>query len=119
MAFLRMIGTMADYKRWVEEGKAQLFAFGDGFAITEVKEYTYPSERVLNVLMLGGRRFDSWKEEADRKLSDFARVNGCNAIEFACRLGLEKKVADLGYRRKRVYMRKNIDGYESQQIPSS
>lgn len=109
MAFLRMIGRLEDYRRWISEGKAQLHAFSEGFAITEVKDYTYPSERVLNVLMLGGKRFDSWKEEADRKLGDFARVNGCQAIEFACRTGLEKKVAELGYRKKRVYMRKELE----------
>jgi hypothetical protein len=101
-------GSLEDYRAAIKAGMAQLHAFSDGFAITEVRDYTNPPERVLNVLLLGGKRFDGWKAEADLKLVSFARVNGCNAIEFACRLGLAKKIRGLGYTEKRKLMRKDL-----------
>lgn len=109
MTRLRLLGTPDDYQRMVEAGQAQAHEFADGFAITQVVEYKVPHERVLNVLLLGGKRFDEWKGEADEKLVDFARVNGCSAIEFACRLGLAKKIADLGYTEHRKLMRKELE----------
>lgn len=109
MARLRLGGSLADYRAAVDEGRAQLHSFSSGFAITEVKEYTSPRERILNVLLLGGTQFDEWKAEADRTLVSFARVNGCEAIEFACRLGLAKKIAGLGYTEKRKLMRKELE----------
>ena len=109
MARLRLLGSADDYRHRVEEGSAQLHVFGGGFAITEIKDYTHPTERILVVMLLGGNKFDEWREAAHEKLKEVARVNGCKAIEFACRLGLEKKIASLGYRRKRVLMRLELD----------
>lgn len=97
----------------IREGKAQLHSFPMGFAITEVREYTHPTEKVLNVLILGGERFDEWKEVAHNKLKEFARVNGCLAIEFACRLGLFEKIKDLGYSRKRVLARYEMENEQT------
>ena len=109
MAFIRLNGSLEDYRRKVELGLAQFHDFGKGEAITEVVDYTNPDERVLNVLLLAGEDFDSWKEDADKKLVSFARVNGCRAIEFACRLGLYKKIAHMGYQKKKVLARKDLD----------
>lgn len=106
---LRLNGTFDDYRKKVLMGLAQVHNFDKGCAVTEVVSYTNPEERILNVLLLGGEQFEEWKAEADRVLVSFARVNGCNAIEFACRLGLERKVTELGYRKFRVLMRKDID----------
>lgn len=106
---LRLGGTLEDYRRMVEAGDAQLHGFGKGFAITEIKDYTHPRERVLNVLLLGGKDFDEWKAEADLRLVSFARVNGCSAIEFACRLGLARKISGLGYTERRKLMRKELE----------
>lgn len=108
MSRLRLGGSLADYRAAVQDGRAQLHAFATGFAITEIRDYTHPQERVLTVLLLGGKGFDEWKAEADRTLVSFARVNGCQAIEFACRLGLFKKVADLGYTKRRILARKEL-----------
>lgn len=106
---LRLGGTLEDYRAKVANGEAQLHGFGSGFAITEIKDYNHPQERVLNVLLLGGEGFDEWKAEADLRFVSFARVNGCDAIEFACRLGLEKKISGLGYTKARVLMRKELE----------
>lgn len=108
MARLRLNGTAADYRLMVERGEAQVHEFSGGFAITQIKAYSEPRERVLNVLLLGGRSFDRWKAQADQALMSFARVNGCSAIEFACRLGLAKKIAGLGYTERRKLMRKDL-----------
>lgn len=113
---LRLIGDEEDHRRAVESGQAQAHSFSGGFAITEIKEYNRPKERVLNVLLLGGKEFDSWKAEADDRLVQFARVNGCQAIEFACRMGLADKISQLGYRKHRILMRKQLD---EQTIPQA
>jgi hypothetical protein len=112
---LRLNGSLSDYRQLVDEGRAQLHAFPEGFAITEIRDYTHPQERVLNVLLLGGRRFDEWKEAADKKLESFARENGASAIEFSCRLGLAVKIAGLGYRKRRILMRKELECWKEQE----
>jgi hypothetical protein len=109
MPRLRLNGDAEEYRRMVEAGLAQVHLCEGGFAITEIREYNHPQERVLVVLLLGGKKFDEWKVSAHEKLKSFARVNGCSAIEFACRLGLEVKVAELGYRRRRVLMRYEME----------
>lgn len=85
-----------NYEKLVEEGKAQAHVFSGGFVITEIRDYTIPRERVLHVLLLGGRNLDEWGLRAEARLVEFARVNGCDAIEFACRLGLARKISRLG-----------------------
>ena len=106
---LRLNGNAEDYRRMIASGEAQLHKFNSGFAITRVVAYKHPDERVLNVLLIGGREFDSWKADADAKFDEFARVNGCNAVEFACRTGLEPRLRKLGYRRHRILMRKELE----------
>ena len=109
MARIRLLGTWEEMQAAVKEGRAQIHPFSGGFALTEIRQYSNPSERVLNVLLLSGRDFESWKVEADEGLCRYARVNGCNAIEFACRRGLMKKVSELGYREHRTLARKELD----------
>lgn len=109
MARIRLPGTWEEIQAAVESGRAQLHRFSGGFAITDIREYSNPHERVLNVLLLSGRDFEGWKVEADEGLCRYARVNGCQAIEFACRRGLMKKVAEMGYREHRTLARKELD----------
>lgn len=109
MARLRLLGSWEETQELVRSGKAQVHKFSGGFAITDIREYSNPKEKVLNVLILGGRDFETWKQEADEALCRFARVNGCGAIEFACRRGLMKKITELGYREHRLLARKDLD----------
>lgn len=109
MARLRLLGSMEDYRRKIESGEMQAHVFNGGFVLTELKDYTHPTERVLNVLLLGGRNLDSWKHEAHEKVKTFARENGAVAIELICRLGLAKKMTAFGYRKRRVTMRLELD----------
>ena len=95
-----------EYRRKVEAGQWQAHQFEHGFLITEIMQYA--EERVLTVHLLGGKNFKEWKAEADERLRSFAVANGCVAIEAVCRLGLEKSLIDLGYKRSRVLMRKPV-----------
>jgi hypothetical protein len=90
------IQGIGDYQKLIEEGQAQAHVFSGGFVITEIRDYTLPRERVLNVLLLGGKNLEEWGLRAEARLVEFARVNGCDAIEFACRLGLAAKIKRLG-----------------------
>ena len=108
MSRVRLIGTEADYRQLVADGLAQAHTFDEGFVITQVIAYTSPAEKVLNVMLLGGKNLDNWKARADQALVEFARVNGCQAIEFVCRQGLAEKVKPLGYRSQYATMRKEL-----------
>lgn len=105
---LRMLGTPEDYKRLLDDGKAQCFKFDSGVVITSVIDYEHPPERVLNVMLLGGERLEQWKDDVDKRLCGFARENDCNAIEFICRRGIERAFKPYGYRTHRSLMRKEL-----------
>lgn len=108
MARVRLMGSMEDYRAMIDAGQAQMLRFEKGFVITQIFDYANPQERVLNVLLLGGEQFDGWKDKVDAGLIELARVNGCNAIEFACRLGIAEKMRHFGYRTEFAVMRKGL-----------
>lgn len=98
--------SLAELTERLARGELQLHRFPLGFLITEIKEV--PGERVLLVQLISGERLDEWKDEAHRVLCDFARANGCTAIEATCRLGLEQKLKPLGWKKTRVVLRSNL-----------
>jgi hypothetical protein len=87
-------------------GEMQLHKFPLGFVVTEIKQF--PEERVLIVQLLGGRDFALWAEEVVSHLRAFAKAHGCVAVEALSRLGLEKHLKPLGYKRKRVLLRDEL-----------
>jgi hypothetical protein len=90
----------------IRDGDYQSHSFPRGFMITQISDYD--NERVLDVVFLLGERFDDWKHEALERLIEFGRSHGCNAVEAISRLGLEPALKPLGFRRKRVLLRKEI-----------
>jgi hypothetical protein len=62
----------------------------------------------LDVVLLIGEGFPEKKTEVVEHLADFARTHGCKAIEALSRRGLEPTLKPLGFKNKKVLLRKDI-----------
>jgi hypothetical protein len=92
----RKIGN-PDAKQMCEDGDAQLWAGviwgeqGDvpavlGSVVTEIREYTN-GYRVLVVLAMGGVEFNRWDQMILKVVEDFAKSEGCDAMDLEGRKG--------------------------------
>ena len=95
--------TWDEYKKKIESGEWQLHAFDKGFAVTEIKQYV--EEKICLVHLLGGEKFEEWKLQANNRLINFGREQGCKALEAVCRIGLAHKLKPIGWKQHRVMMR--------------
>lgn len=66
-----------------------------GAAVTQLVEY--PQFSAMRIVLLGGKRFDEWKEMLDVQLSDAARNLGCKRMEAFGRAGFVRSLQGLGY----------------------
>jgi hypothetical protein len=92
----------------VRSGAYQFHDFGTCWVWTEITEYQ--TETVLQVLLLVGDGFEERKAEVVAGLEKFGAAHGCAAIEALCRLGLERSLKPQGFKRKKVLLRKDING---------
>ena len=106
MPKFRLGTTEQELKEKVEKGEWQLHKYPLGFVLTEIRQY--PEEKICIVHFLGGEQFDSWKTQVDDDLEKFAKAQGCKALEAGCRLGLERKMKSLGWKRWHVVIRKEL-----------
>jgi hypothetical protein len=68
-----------------------------GAAVTQLVEY--PQFSTMRIVLLGGKRFDEWKEKLDELISDSARSLGCKRMEAYGRAGFVRSLQGLGYNR--------------------
>ena len=74
-----------------------------GLAITELRNY--PRQRRCRYLLLAGDGFDRW-QHLQLHIENWARVNGCTAMEMCGRRGWERKLR--GWRATHVELSKEI-----------
>ncbi|HVR65131.1 MAG TPA: hypothetical protein VMT98_00715 [Verrucomicrobiae bacterium] len=74
-----------------------------GLAVTELRNY--PRQRRCRYLLLAGDGFDRW-QHLQQDIEDWARANGCMAMEMCGRRGWERKLR--GWRATHVEMTKEI-----------
>lgn len=98
--------TWDEIKEKVDRGEWQFHGYPLGFVFTEIKQY--PTEKVCLVHFLSGEQFDSWKSQLVDDLAKFGKENGCQALQAGVRLGLEKKLKPLGWKRWHVVIRKEL-----------
>lgn len=72
-----------------------------GFVITEF--CSYPQMKVLVMHFTGGIEIETWKQPMLKQLQDFARMNGCEAIESFGRSGWVKVFKEDGYEALSVF----------------
>lgn len=95
-----------EFTEKVRRGEYQEHLF-DGFAVyTQITDYGY--EKVLDVVLLVGEGFPEKKTEVIERLSDFARLHGCKAIEALSRKGLGPTLKEVGFKTTKVLLRKDI-----------
>jgi len=77
-----------DMQLWVKLSKEVEGAF-----ITKISKY--PQKNILCVLLLGGKNFSRWRDEADVLLNAFGKENKCEYGELFGRKGWGKILKDL------------------------
>lgn len=82
--------TMQSVLNALQLGKMQLWVIGDfqGVVITQIEDR--PAQRVLYTLFLAGNNMSEWIDEWCEVQDEYARHNGCAAVEFNGRKGWNK-----------------------------
>ena len=91
-----------DMQLWVKMSKEVEGAF-----ITKISQY--PQKNILCVLLLGGKNFSSWRDEADVLLNAFGKENKCEYVELFGRKGWGKVLKDLDYKEQTRLFAKEIE----------
>ena len=80
-----------DMQLWVKFDKEVQGAF-----VTKISKY--PQKNILCVLLLGGKEFIKWRDEADALLNAFGKQNNCEYVELFGRKGWGKMLKDIDYK---------------------
>jgi hypothetical protein len=68
----------------------------------------YENEKVLEVVLLLGDGFLEKKKEVVEHLEKFGKEHGCKAVEALSRKGLAPTLKPLGWKTKKILLRKEI-----------
>ena len=80
-----------DMQLWVKMDREVKGAF-----ITKIAKY--PQKNLLCVILLGGKEFYKWRDEADKLLNAFGKEHNCEYVELFGRKGWGKVLKDLDYK---------------------
>ncbi len=78
----------------------------EGAFITKIS--VYPQKNILCVLLLGGKEFMTWRDEADALLNAFGKENNCEYVELFGRKGWGKILKDIDYKEQTRLFAKEI-----------
>ena len=88
----------------------QLWVVGDfqGVVVTQIK--VLPTQKVLWVMFLAGEHMDDWLADWIQVQEEYARFNGCAAVEFSGRKGWNKIAQKhKGYKPMWTIFRRELD----------
>ena len=91
-----------DMQLWVKISREVEGAF-----ITKISKY--PQKNILCVLLLAGKNFSRWRDEADVLLDAFGKENKCEYVELFGRKGWGKVLKDLNYKEQTRLFAKEIE----------
>ena len=80
-----------DMQLWVKFDKEVQGAF-----VTKINKY--PQKNLLLVILLGGDKFQEWRDEADALLNAFGKQHNCEYVELFGRKGWARMLADIDYK---------------------
>jgi len=80
-----------DMQLWVKFDKEVQGAF-----VTKINKY--PQKNLLLVILLGGDKFQEWRDEADALLNAFGKQHNCEYVELFGRKGWGKILKDINYK---------------------
>ncbi len=87
---------------WVKIDKEVQGAF-----VTKISKY--PQKNILCVLLLGGKEFITWRDEADALLNAFGKENNCEYVELFGRKGWGRMLKDINYKEQTRLFAKEIN----------
>ena len=87
---------------WVKIDKEVQGAF-----VTKISKYQ--QKNILCVLVLGGKEFITWRDEADALLNAFGKENNCEYVELFGRKGWGKMLKDIDYKEQTRLFAKEIN----------
>ena len=87
---------------WVKIDKEVQGAF-----VTKISKY--PQKNILCVLLLSGKEFMTWRDEADALLNEFGKENNCEYVELFGRKGWGKVLKDINYKEQTRLFAKEIN----------
>ena len=90
-----------DMQLWVKFDKKVQGAF-----VTKINKY--PQKNLLLVILLGGDKFQEWRDEADALLNAFGKENNCEYVELFGRKGWGKLLKDINYKEQTRLFAKEI-----------
>ena len=92
--------SIGDIKKSCKSKDMQLWVKFDtevrGAFITKIAKY--PQKNLLCVILLGGKEFHKWRDEADALLNAFGKEHNCEYIELLGRKGWGKVLKDIDYK---------------------
>ena len=92
--------SIGDIKKSCKSKDMQLWVKFDtevrGAFITKIAKY--PQKNLLCIILLGGKEFHKWRDEADALLNAFGKENNCEYIELFGRKGWGKVLKDIDYK---------------------
>ncbi len=99
--------TVESIKQSVESGDCILLAVHDGLDVAaaiifEIQQHA--AKKILCVVMVAGRDFDSWAQEAKEMMLALKTEYGADAIRSTVREGFVKKLIGYGWTKKATLM---------------
>jgi len=114
MARSNNYANASHFKKWISEGKMQLWFLWDkdqdipdrlyGIVITEIIQR--PLQRCLNIKIMTGKHREKW-QHLIKNIEDFAWQNQCDLLELVARPGWKKILKPFGYQESHVLLEKH------------
>ena len=82
----------ADMQLWIVFSKDR-----EIYSVLTTEIVTYPRKTTCRIVTLGGEGLDEWVEDLLNILEEWAKEQGCVAMETCCRKGFTKKLKKYGY----------------------
>ena len=114
MASSNNYANASHFKKWISEGKMQLWFLWDkeadidqrlyGIVVTEVIQR--PLQRCLNIKIMTGKHRDKW-QHLIKHIEDFAWQNNCDLLELVARPGWKRVLKPFGFKESHVLLEKH------------
>lgn len=99
-----------DIRAGLLSGEDQLWIWKSptAFAVGITRLSNYPKQRVCNLRIVTGENMAEWAQPCIETIEQWARANGCHAMEFCARGGWERFLTRRGYDRTHVFLERTL-----------
>lgn len=102
--------TLEDVYEGIQDGPLTLWVVWDAKPLASFTTCvcTYPQEKVLECVHLGGEGIESWGEDMANLLDEVAKCSGCSAVVSIGRRGTEKLYKQWDFEFEAVRLRRRV-----------